>query len=133
MPPPNYPALWQCIGMMVGVFGVGYAIAATDPVRYWPLVLVGLLGKICGPIGFVIAALAGEFPWVAGWTILTNDVAWWLPFVLILRHAHRVSAEAGAAPDFAEAITTARDQNGVSLEAISRQAPLLVVFLRHLG
>jgi hypothetical protein len=89
MPPPNYPSLWQCVGMMVGVFGVGYAIAATDPVRHWPLVLVGLLGKICGPIGFVYSALAGELPWVAGWTILTNDLAWWVPFGLILRHAHR--------------------------------------------
>ena len=25
--PPNYPELWQCIGMIVGVYGIGYAIA----------------------------------------------------------------------------------------------------------
>jgi hypothetical protein len=29
IPIPNYPELWQCIGMIVGVYGVGYAIAAT--------------------------------------------------------------------------------------------------------
>ena len=23
-PLPNYPELWQCIGMIVGVYGVGY-------------------------------------------------------------------------------------------------------------
>ena len=85
--PPNYPSLWQCIGMIVGVYGVGYAIAAYDSARHWPIVLVGLLGKIFGPIGFVWAASQGELPWAAGATILTNDLIWWIPFALILRRA----------------------------------------------
>ena len=34
---PTYPQFWQCIGMIVGVYGLGYAIAAFDPVRHWPL------------------------------------------------------------------------------------------------
>jgi hypothetical protein len=84
---PNYPSLWQCIGMIVGVYGIGYAIAATDPVRHWPIVLVGLLGKIFGPLGFLWTASRGELPWLAGATILTNDLVWWVPFALILRHA----------------------------------------------
>jgi hypothetical protein len=87
MEAPRYPELWQCIGMIVGVYGVGYAIAARDPVRHWPIVLVGLLGKIFGPIGFAISLTRGTFPAVAGWTILTNDLIWWVPFVLILWHA----------------------------------------------
>ena len=33
MPQPNYPQFWQCIGMIVGVYGLGYAIAAFDPAR----------------------------------------------------------------------------------------------------
>lgn len=85
--PPNYPGLWQCIGMIVGVYGVGYGLAAGDPVRHWPIVLVGLLGKIFGPIGFLNAAITGEFPWAAGWTILTNDLIWWIPFAAILHLA----------------------------------------------
>ena len=24
---PNYPELWQCVGMIVGVYGIGYALA----------------------------------------------------------------------------------------------------------
>lgn len=88
--PPLYPSLWQCVGMIVGVYGVGYAIAATDPIRHWPIVLVGLLGKVFGPIGFLWTAAAGELPWSLGWTILTNDLAWWVPFGLILLHARRV-------------------------------------------
>jgi hypothetical protein len=87
MPPPNYPELWQCIGMMVGVYGVAYALAARDPIRYWPIVLAGLLGKILGPIGFLHAALAGRLPWRAGWTIVSNDLIWWLPFAAMLAAA----------------------------------------------
>jgi hypothetical protein len=73
--------------MIVGVYGIGYAIAASNPLRHWPIVLLGLLGKIFGPIGFVWAASHGELPWIAGLTILTNDVIWWLPFALILQGA----------------------------------------------
>ena len=86
---PNYPALWQCIGMIVGVYGVGYGCAAFAPLRHWPIVLVGLLGKVCGPIGFVQAALAGQMPWRCGWLIVTNDLIWWVPFALLLRAAWR--------------------------------------------
>ena len=85
--PPRYPAIFQCLGMVIGVFGIGYAIAAADPRRHWPIVLVGLLGKIFGPIGFLWAASRGELPWSFGMTILANDVVWWLPFGLILASA----------------------------------------------
>jgi hypothetical protein len=83
----NYPEIWQCVGMIVGVYGVGYLIAAGDPRRHWPIVLVGLLGKIFGPIGFAVALAKGTFPPAFGLTILTNDLLWWVPFALILRNA----------------------------------------------
>ena len=83
-PLPIYPELWQCIGMIVGVYGVGYGIAARDPYRHWPIVFVGLLGKIFGPIGFIGAVTSGRFPLTMGWTILTNDLIWWVPFGCLL-------------------------------------------------
>ena len=85
----NYPEIWQCVGMVVGVYGIGYLIAAGDPRAHWPIVLVGLLGKIFGPIGFVGALLQGTFPPLFGLTILTNDLLWWVPFAMILRDASR--------------------------------------------
>ncbi|QDT54687.1 hypothetical protein Pan44_27220 [Caulifigura coniformis] len=95
-PLPNYPELWQCMGMVIGVYGIGYLIAASDPVRHWPIVLVGLLGKIFGPIGFVWTAAGGKLPWSFGVMLLTNDLIWWAPFGIILHQAwihHRESAE----------------------------------------
>jgi hypothetical protein len=85
----NHPAIWQCVGMIVGVYGVGYILASGDPRRHWPIVLVGLLGKILGPLGFVDAALRGDVPWRAGWLIVTNDLVWWIPFAALLVVARR--------------------------------------------
>ncbi|MBY0403384.1 MAG: redoxin domain-containing protein, partial [Cyanobacteria bacterium] len=87
MPLPNYLELWQCIGMIVGVYGVGYGIAAFDPYRHWPIVLVGFLGKVFGPLGFVFALVQGTLPLSFGITNLTNDLIWWVPFFLILKGA----------------------------------------------
>lgn len=92
MPLPNYPQIWQCVGMIVGVYGVGYGIAALDPLRHWPIVLVGLLGKLFGPIGFIQAGLTGTLPWRFGLICLTNDLIWWVPFTLILIAARRHAA-----------------------------------------
>ncbi|MFK7959420.1 MAG: alkyl hydroperoxide reductase [Phycisphaerales bacterium] len=96
LPDPTYPSIWQCVGMIVGVYGIGYLAAAKDPARHWPIVLVGLLGKIFGPIGFVHAAMNGIFPWKMGFTIITNDLIWWIPFGLMLLHARRVALASAA-------------------------------------
>lgn len=81
----NYIGIWQCVGMIVGVYGIGYWIAASNPEKHWPIVLVGLLGKIFGPIGFIQAYRAGVFNEKFGLTIITNDLIWWIPFFMILR------------------------------------------------
>jgi hypothetical protein len=77
-------AIWQCLGMVIGVYGIGYLAASTAPTIHWPIVLVGFLGKIFGPIGFLWTASRGDIPWSFGWTILTNDLIWWIPFAGIL-------------------------------------------------
>lgn len=87
-------AVWQCLGMVIGVYGIGYLCAALNPFRHWPIVLVGLLGKVFGPIGFIDAAfIQGTFPAQFGWTIITNDLVWWCPFGAILLAAWRTRRE----------------------------------------
>ncbi|WP_428389570.1 alkyl hydroperoxide reductase [Mucisphaera sp.] len=87
MEPPEYLWLWQCVGMIVGVYGIGYGCAALDPARHWPIVLVGLLGKVFGPIGFAQALWLREITPAFGINIIFNDLIWWVPFALILVHA----------------------------------------------
>ncbi len=85
MPVPDPAAVWQAIGMFVLVFAPGYYWVARWPECNYPFAVVGLLGKVLGPIGFLWAAAGGQLPWAFGWAILTNDVIWWplfVPFVL---------------------------------------------------
>ena len=89
MAQPLYPMIWQSVGMIVGVYGIGYGIAAFDPEGHWPIVLVGLLGKVFGPIGFVYHYFLGHFPTAFWWVTLFNDLIWIVPFYLILQSAYR--------------------------------------------
>jgi len=134
MEAPRYPQLWQCVGMIVGVYGIGYLAAARDPWRHWPIVLVGLLGKIFGPIGFAQAVIEGAFPPAFGLTILTNDLLWWVPFSMMLWGAAKSQhAPRGEAPDLASALASARDQHGRTLREISDERRTLTLLVRHSG
>jgi len=114
--PPNDPQIRQGVGMIVGVYGVGYAAAALDPVRHWPVALARLLGKILGPIGLLSAVVGGILPLSFGLTILTNDLIWWLPFALTLLRAYQTNR-------------TPREKNGEPPRGTGRQrtSPLLEI------
>jgi hypothetical protein len=130
------PEVWQGLGLTIGLFGLGYLIAAGDPIKHWAVILVGFLGKVIGPLGFLGAALQGRMPWSAAGPILVNDVLWWLPLGLILRRAWRayVNDEAAPQPESVEAaLMAARTNTGRSLADLSRTSPVLLIGLRHLG
>jgi hypothetical protein len=84
MAPPNYPGLWQCLGMVVGLYGVLYASAAWRPDEAKLIIAVGLAGKILGPIGLSMTIHSGEWPWRTFTLVAFNDLIWWLPFTLFL-------------------------------------------------
>lgn len=133
MTPPNYPFLWQCIGMIVGVYGVGYWLAASDPIGRWPIILVGFLGKILGPIGFAVDWLKGEIPGAFGYTIILNDLIWWLPFAAILWSAARWTAGSEGDANLESVLNTRKSSFGKTIMELSGGSGVLVVFLRHLG
>jgi len=87
--PPNYLPLWLVVGMLVGVYAPAYYWAARYPERYPHLILIGFLGKLAGPVGFVYSAFTGQLPLAFGLTILTNDLVWWPSFALYLRDSAR--------------------------------------------
>ena len=85
MEPLNHPIVWQGMGMVIGVYGIGYWIASYDPIKYWPIVLIGLLGKLFGPIGFFVNYFKENVPFAFFYTLITNDFIWWIPFFYILK------------------------------------------------
>lgn len=135
-PDPTAVKFWQCIGMIVGVYGVGYLIAARAPYRHWPMTLVGLLGKLLGPLGFAAAIVGGSLPVSLSWTILTNDIVWWIPFAMILwgavRH-HQAIDSAYETPESDDPMRDLRANTGERLDDLADAKPQLVVFLRHAG
>lgn len=84
IPLPNYPGIWQGVGMIVGVFGVGYWIAGEDYRRFYPILLVGFLGKLFGPIGIVYHILFFGFPPEFLLISIPNDIIWLIPFGILV-------------------------------------------------
>jgi hypothetical protein len=89
MPPPEYSPIWQVVGMFVLVYAPAYWWAGRYPERYPHFIVIGLLGKILGPIGFIGAVLTQQLPLAFGWTIIINDLIWWIPFSLYLREVSK--------------------------------------------
>jgi hypothetical protein len=84
MPRPLYPGIWQCLGMVVGLYGAGYAYAAWRLDRGAPLIAIGLAGKVLGPLGYLLTADVGQWPSRTLTLNIFNDVIWWIPFALYL-------------------------------------------------
>jgi hypothetical protein len=89
MPEPIYPTIWQSVGMVVGVYGLGYWLASYHYIRHWPVVMVGFIGKLFGPIGILFFTIRGEMD--ISWAIITlfNDLIWIIPFSMILFDAYK--------------------------------------------
>jgi hypothetical protein len=91
--PPRYPSIWACLGMVVGVYGLLYLYAARHLDRGKPIIAIGLLGKVLGPIGMMVTiGSAGELPQRAAMLCVYNDLIWWLPFALYLLRGTRLGA-----------------------------------------
>jgi hypothetical protein len=135
MESPRYPELWQCIGMIVGCYGIGYAVAAFNPLRHWPIILVGLIGKVAGPIGFIQALVQETLPIEFAWMILFNDLIWWVPFsaLLLLAYKHHLG-DLGQIPEMLlDGWQDYKTENGHRLGVLAQQQPILLIFLRHSG
>ena len=87
MPPLNHPAIFACLGMVVGIYGFLYLEVARVPERGFALAAVGLLGKVLGPIGLARLIASGEWPVSTVVLCITNDFVWWIPFALYLHDA----------------------------------------------
>ncbi len=132
---PNYPPLWQSLGVIAAVFGLGYAISAANPARHWPIVLLGLIAKILAPASIAHALWTGALPWTIAWMCAALDLVWWAPFAIILRHAWETFRNEGTAdaPSEAAALRETHTSRDSSLTMLSFEKPVLLVMLRHAG
>jgi hypothetical protein len=87
MPPANHPAIFACLGMVVGIYGILYLEVARRPERGWMMAAVGLLGKVLGPVGMFWMIGTGAWPRSAVVLCVMNDFIWWIPFAVYLHDA----------------------------------------------
>lgn len=107
--PPRYPSLWACLGMVVGVYGLLYLHAARRLDQAGPIIVVGLLGKVLGPLGLVVtAAQGGDLPLRMLALLAVNDLVWWVPFgAFLLEEARRGARLRAAVPYLCAALHAA--------------------------
>jgi hypothetical protein len=84
MEPINYPDVFACLGMVVGLYGIVYLEIARKPERGFLLAAVGLIGKILGPVGLLMLIAQGAWKPATIVMCVTNDFVWWIPFALYL-------------------------------------------------
>ena len=84
MPEPNYPEIFACLGMVVGLYGVVYLEIARRPERGFLFALVGFAGKILGPVGAIYYVCVGKWTLAALIMNVTNDFVWLIPFAIYL-------------------------------------------------
>jgi len=92
--PPTDLFLWQGTGLVIVLFGIGYRIAATNPLKHWNIVLIGFLGKSLGPIGMTWSVVHGRVSRRVLYLIPVNDLIWLIPFALILLLVYKNSGSA---------------------------------------
>ncbi len=136
---PNYIQLWRVVGLYEFVFGLGFILAASNPLRHWRVVLMGFITKLFVVIGFTYFYLKGEESIVVFNMVLTNHLFWLIPFCIILYNAYRHQylldnemihlnrIEISELLDFYET------NKGDSLKDLSSKQPVMLVFLRHFG
>ena len=134
---PNHPMMWQGVGLVMGIFGVGLILSAKNPIQHWMIVLTGLMKFSIGIIGFGNALFHHDIALRSIWFMVVDDLIWWFPFASILWASLR--AHTGVPPTRSEpfSIEEAADNyflsNGKSLAEASEDKLLAMVFLRHFG
>jgi hypothetical protein len=91
--PPSHPAIWACLGMVIGLYGLIYLkVAFMEPAPITRFLIgIGLAGKVLGPIGFAIAVRNGELPHRMLPLVALDDLIWWVPFTMYLIDGTRIA------------------------------------------
>ena len=76
----NHPEMFQCLAMVIGLYGILYWQVARDLERGGVIAAIGLAGKILGPIGAMVLIYKGTWPLKSLILCFFNDFIWWGPF-----------------------------------------------------
>jgi len=91
VPKPELVLPVQVMGILVGLFGVGYHLVASNPVENRNILLLGFWSKALSAAAALGYVAAGKLGLGFALTVFLSDVVYLPPFYLILRRLGRIS------------------------------------------
>jgi small multidrug resistance pump len=92
LPKPELMLFVQLVGVLVGLFGVGYLIVARRPVENRNVLLLGFLSKALGTILGLYYAVRGQVPLSFVALLFFSDIIYLPPFAIILRRLYAIAS-----------------------------------------
>jgi small multidrug resistance pump len=83
----------QLVGVLVGLFGVGYWLVAANPVENRNLLMLGFWSKALGSVLGLYYCAVGKLPPVFIVVLFFSDIIYLPPFLMILRRLYRAARE----------------------------------------
>jgi peroxiredoxin len=136
---PSHLFVWQHVSILFAVLGFGFLIAASNPTRYWPIILMGILKMGFGIGGFTLLLVNGYISMAAGLHVLLADGIWFIPMIAVLRWTFKQNMLVEESLNYLVmdedpvALSGVIDQNGLPIQSKDSDQPVLFIFLRHFG
>lgn len=135
---PNHLFIWEELGVVQVLFGLGYLISFFNPYRNWVPVLMGLLFNIFSAcLFFWNLTFVPDLATLTGY-ILVAHIIWIIPFSLVLFKTYERTLTADTllidmikGHDFS--LDMFETNYGEKLLDLTRNEPVMLVFLRHFG
>jgi peroxiredoxin len=133
--PVHPPVVWFALLCAFALGGSVLLIAAADPSRYWPFILLSAVAKCGAFTGTLLLVWKGEIPRRTLALASAGDLVWAvvLGAVLLAVHEGTLGRRRCVSSEILGLALRTRTNVGVSLEELSRLSPVLLVFLRHSG
>jgi peroxiredoxin len=134
-PAPAAVELSHILITLTAAMGAACVLAARNPFRHWPTVLMALVAKLAAAVWLAADTLAGRLPERAWLAIAFDDAIWLGPLAMVLKSAYDAHLDRcrAATPEVLSLALRRKTGRGVTLDELSRIGPTLVVFLRHAG
>jgi len=89
LPKPAIILPVQVMGILVGLFGVGYLLVAHSPIENRNILTLGFCSKAIASAFAAWYIVVGKLPWTFAPLLIVGDIIWLPPFWAILRRLYK--------------------------------------------
>ncbi len=91
LPKPEVMLFVQLVGILVGLFGVGYLLVASNPIENRNLLMLGFWSKALGSVLGIGHVARGNLPLVFLVVLFFSDIVYLPLFAIILQRLYRIA------------------------------------------